>query len=99
MVQRQRRYDGTLRHLASMRAFLREVCQETWQAEPADERLILQLELALTEAASNIILHGLEGQPQPSILVTVDINDDQSQRDASVPRQVVRPPSGAGTRL
>jgi serine/threonine-protein kinase RsbW len=78
MVRRQREYDGALRHLAPMRAFLRGVCQETWRAEAADERLILQLELALTEAASNIILHGLEGQQHPSITVTVEVNDDQA---------------------
>ena len=43
MVQRQREYDGDLRHLAPMRAFLREVCQENWQEEPADENLLLRL--------------------------------------------------------
>jgi anti-sigma regulatory factor (Ser/Thr protein kinase) len=77
MVQRQREYDGALRHLASMRAFLREVCQENWQPETADENLILQLELALTEAASNIILHGFQGQQRHSITLTVEVNDDQ----------------------
>ncbi len=78
MVLRQREYDGALRHLASMRAFLRESCQEAWRAGPADERLILQLELALTEAASNVILHALEGQPHPSITVSVEVTDDRA---------------------
>ena len=77
MVQRQREYDGDLRHLASMRAFLREVCQESWQEEPADENLILRLALALTEAASNIILHGYQCQQHKPITLTVEASDDQ----------------------
>ena len=77
MVQRQREYDDDLRHLASMRAFLREVCQENWQGEPADENLILRLELALTEAASNIILHSDQGQQHTSISLTIEVDDGQ----------------------
>lgn len=78
MVRRQREFDGALCHLAPMRAFLRDVCRESWPAEPSDERLILQLELALTEAASNIILHGLQGQQNSSITVTLEVNDEQA---------------------
>jgi anti-sigma regulatory factor (Ser/Thr protein kinase) len=77
MVQRQMKYDGDLRQLASMRAFLREVCQESWQGDRADENLILRLTLALTEAASNIILHGAHGQEHQSITLTVKVDDDQ----------------------
>ena len=77
MVQRQREYDADLRHLASMRAFLREVCRESWHAEPDDEDLILRLALALTEVASNIILHSYQGQQHKSITLTVELDDDQ----------------------
>jgi serine/threonine-protein kinase RsbW len=77
MVRRQREYDGDLRQLASMRAFLREACQEHWQEGPADEDPIQQLALALTEAASNVILHGFQGQQHKSIGLTVDVGDDQ----------------------
>jgi phosphoserine phosphatase RsbU/P len=78
MVQRQREYQGDLHHLASMRAFLREVCHESWQARPADEKVILRLELALTEAASNIILHSYDGKQQKSITLTIEVDDDQA---------------------
>ena len=77
MARGQREYDGDLRQLALMRAFLREVCQESCQGEPADENLILRLTLALTEAASNIILHGEQDQQHKSITLTVEVNDDQ----------------------
>jgi anti-sigma regulatory factor (Ser/Thr protein kinase) len=77
VARQQREFDGDLRQLASMRAFLRDVCRESWQREPADENLIPQLALALTEAASNIILHGSQGQEHKSITLTVEVNDDQ----------------------
>jgi serine/threonine-protein kinase RsbW len=77
MAQQQREYDGDLRHLASMRAFLREVCQQSWQAGSAEEKLIQRLALALTEAASNIIRHGFQDQQHKSITLTVEVNDDQ----------------------
>jgi anti-sigma regulatory factor (Ser/Thr protein kinase) len=77
MVQGQREYDGDLRQLAPMRAFLREVCRESRQGEPADLDLILRLELALTEAASNVILHSCQDQQHKSITLTVEVDDDQ----------------------
>jgi len=40
--------------------------------------LILRLELALTEAASNIILHGFPGQQHPSITLTVEVQNDRA---------------------
>jgi anti-sigma regulatory factor (Ser/Thr protein kinase) len=77
MVQRQKEYDADLRQLASMRAFLREVCQEGRPAAPADENLLTRLALALTEAASNIILHAYEGQEPQPISLTVEAGDDR----------------------
>ena len=77
MLRRQRDYDGSLSQLASMRAFLREVCHESWQIEPADEHLIHRLTLALTEAASNIILHSDDEQQRKSITLTIEVDDDQ----------------------
>jgi anti-sigma regulatory factor (Ser/Thr protein kinase) len=79
MVRGQREYDGDLQQLAPMRAFLREVCHGSWQGEPADEDRILRLALALTEAASNIILHAAQGQEHKSITVTVEVDDDQAR--------------------
>jgi anti-sigma regulatory factor (Ser/Thr protein kinase) len=94
MVRQQREYDGDLRQLGSMRAFLREVCQESRQAEPVDENLIVRLALALTEAASNIILHGFEGQPQ-SITLTVEVDNDQVRVTLKYPGTPFDPQSAA----
>jgi anti-sigma regulatory factor (Ser/Thr protein kinase) len=75
MVRGQREYDGDLRQLAPMRAFLREICHESWPGESED--LMLRLALALTEAASNIILHSFQGQRHKSITLTIEVDDDQ----------------------
>ena len=73
MAQGQREFDGDLRQLASMRAFLREVCQ----GAPADDDMLHRLELALTEAASNIILHSYEGQQSGPITLTIEADARQ----------------------
>lgn len=73
MVERQRRFDADLRQLAAMRAFLSEVCQE----EPVDEDMMLRLKLALTEAASNIVLHGGLEQSRQSVALTIAVDDQQ----------------------
>ena len=95
MVRGQREYDGDVRQLAPMRAFLREVCQESWPGEPADEHLILRLTLALTEAASNIILHSFQGQQHPSITLTVEVNDGQADVVLQYPGKPFDPQSAA----
>jgi anti-sigma regulatory factor (Ser/Thr protein kinase) len=59
-----------------MRAFLREVCQEGRQKEPVNEDLMGRLALAVTEAASNIILHSDQGQHKP-ITLTVELDEER----------------------
>src|SRR5207344_1484406 len=77
MAQGEREFDGDLRQLASMRAFLREVCHETWHGIAATEDMVHRLELALTEAASNIILHSFEDQQPKPITLTIEADDGQ----------------------
>ncbi len=77
MLRRQQEYDGALSQLAPMRAFLREACREGCPAAVADGGLLPPLELALTEAASNIILHGAQSPPLSKITMSVEILDDQ----------------------
>ena len=78
MAQRQMEYDGDLSQLASMRALVREVCRESWNSGLADEDLIGRLVLALSEAASNIILHGFEDSQQTSLTLSIQTSDDQA---------------------
>lgn len=41
-------------------------------------RLSLSLQLAVSEAGSNIVLHGLEGQRERSIELILNIDDQQA---------------------
>lgn len=92
MAQGQREYDGDLRQLASMRAFLREICQESVTAAPVEQNLIVRLELALTEAASNIILHN---DPGKAITLTIQVDDDQVRMTLQHAGQPFDPQSAA----
>jgi anti-sigma regulatory factor (Ser/Thr protein kinase) len=61
MEQVTQEFLSDLRQLADMRAVVRDVCQRAWGVGSEDEG-IAQLELALDEAAANVILHAYEGR-------------------------------------
>jgi anti-sigma regulatory factor (Ser/Thr protein kinase) len=65
MVQVRQEYSSDLHHLAAMRRLVREACEAAW-GTGADADAICQLELAVDEAASNIMLHAYcreQGRP------------------------------------
>ncbi len=57
-----REFASDLLQLPAMRAFVREVCNRAWG--PGGEEAPARLELALDEAAANIMLHAYRG-PRP----------------------------------
>lgn len=73
MIELKREYESDPRRVCDMRAFVREGCRQSW-TEPTDDEAIDQLELAVSEAAGNIILHGYRGTSgQPiELVLTVD---------------------------
>ncbi len=75
VVELRSRYPNDPRSLPEMRAFVRNGCLQLWQQD-ADNRVISELELAVSEAGSNIILHGFNGQPddQIELILTVEID-------------------------
>jgi anti-sigma B factor antagonist len=60
-----------------MRAFVRAACRQVWP-EPADKEAIDRLELALAEAATNIILHGYQGQKDQPLELIVEADAEQT---------------------
>jgi serine/threonine-protein kinase RsbW len=68
VVRAQTRITSDLSQLAAARAFVRDFCVRAAQGEP-DEDGIAQLELAVTEAVSNIIRHAYGGQADKSIQI------------------------------
>jgi anti-sigma regulatory factor (Ser/Thr protein kinase) len=71
MAQLRQQYTSDLGQLAQMRAALRAVCEQAWGAD-APLEAIHQLELAVAEAASNIVLHAYDRVPGQPIEVVID---------------------------
>ena len=64
-----------LKELARARAFVREVC--TSLADPPAEEIIDALQLATTEAASNVMRHAYGGRTDRKIQLAVEAFDDR----------------------
>jgi anti-sigma regulatory factor (Ser/Thr protein kinase) len=102
MERASRHFTSDLEQLAEIRGFVRDQCGKIWPAESAAEALA-KLELAVSEAATNIMLHSYERQPGRPIDVTVEGNEGQitismyHQGGAFDPEQV-SPPSFDGSR-
>jgi PAS domain S-box-containing protein len=65
-----------LEELARARAFVREACRNL-PGSPLDEDRISQLELAITEALSNIMTHAYRGRTDQEIQIGVDAFADR----------------------
>lgn len=76
MATAWRTYSSELAQLAGMREFVGETCRREWES-PADESIILQLQLVLSEAATNVIRHAYQGQPGQPIVLMLDAQVDQ----------------------
>jgi anti-sigma regulatory factor (Ser/Thr protein kinase) len=78
MERATRAFSSDLAQLAEIRAFVRGVCARAWGAPPGDEALC-ELDLAVSEAASNIIRHAYRGQTGQPIELVVDAGADSAR--------------------
>jgi serine/threonine-protein kinase RsbW len=76
MVWSARQFESDLRQLSAMRAFVREGCRCAWGERASDETLI-RLELAVDEAATNIIRHAYGGESGRPIELVIEADEDQ----------------------
>jgi len=89
------------RQLAAVRALVRDACRRAW-AVP-DEEGLAQLELAVGEAAANIMLHAYAGNPDRPLELVVAAAAEQvsvalfHQGEPFDPRRLV-PPTFDGSR-
>ena len=102
MEQANRQFTSDLEQLAEIRSFVRDQCNKIWPAELAAEALA-KLELAVSEAATNIMLHAYAREPGQPIEVTVEGDDGQitvSMYHQGCPfdPETVSPPSFDGSR-
>ena len=89
-----------LTELARARAFVREVCAKL--ASPPDEETVSQLELAVTEAASNVMRHAYGGRTDRRIQLEAEAFDDRivlrlHHLGQSFDPDAVRPPAFDGS--
>lgn len=76
MVELRRHFQGKPRLISEIRGFIRKGCRQIWN-ETSDLPAISQLELAVSEAASNIMLHGMRGQPEGLIELTLNVENER----------------------
>ena len=98
---RSREFGSDLGQLTEMRRLVREACQTAWGAS-ADPEMLHRIELALQEAASNIIRHAFDGScPQVlELLAEVDANELRLlllHRGRDFDPSAIQPPSFDGT--
>ena len=91
-----------LKELGRARAFVREVCGKIQDPAPSEET-VQQLELAVTEAASNVMRHAYAGRPERRIQIDVDVFADRivlrlHHLGQSFDPDAVKPPAFDGSR-
>jgi anti-sigma regulatory factor (Ser/Thr protein kinase) len=77
MLEQRRQFPGTAVQISAMRDFVREGCNAAWR-DISDAEAVAQLTLAVSEVASNIVLHGLQGGPDLQIELQLTIDDQQA---------------------
>jgi anti-sigma regulatory factor (Ser/Thr protein kinase) len=102
MEQVSRRFTSDLEQLAEIRGFVRDHCRAIWPEHSATEALA-KLELAVSEAATNIILHAYGREPGRPIEVSVEGNEGQItitmyHQGCAFDPESVSPPSFDGSR-
>jgi serine/threonine-protein kinase RsbW len=68
-------FGSDARHLAAVRAFLRDACRRAWDG--GAEEAIAALELAVDEAVANVILHAYQGEPNRPIEMVIEADPEQ----------------------
>jgi serine/threonine-protein kinase RsbW len=76
MLRETQAYLSDVQQLAPMRAFIVRVCRRAWGAD-ASEEVLGRLELAVQEAATNILRHSYRGQSDRPIQLTVEADARQ----------------------
>ncbi len=76
MALASRTYSSELSQLTAMRAFVGETCRREW-TKTADEPAIRQLQLAVAEAAANVIRHAYQGVAGRPMALMLETHPDQ----------------------
>ena len=77
MVEVQRKFTSDPESVREMRTVIGDQLHQLWN-QAADETAICQLQLAVSEAATNIILHGYHSEPGRQIEMILQIDDEHA---------------------
>jgi serine/threonine-protein kinase RsbW len=102
MVRVTHEYASDLSQVTAMRALVRHACREAW-GQDAREAVLAELELVLSEAATNIIRHAYRGATDRPIWIEVEVTPDQARltlyhEGKDFDPQAVAPPAFDGSR-
>jgi anti-anti-sigma factor len=75
MIRVRREFTSDLAQLAELRRFVSDGILRAWPDTPLD--LLAQVELALQEAAVNVVIHAYQRQPGRPIYADLEIDDDR----------------------
>jgi serine/threonine-protein kinase RsbW len=78
MVRVTREYASDLSQVAAMRALVRQACREAW-GQASREATLAELELVLSEAATNIIRHAYREVGDRPIWLEVEVTPEQAR--------------------
>jgi serine/threonine-protein kinase RsbW len=97
-----REFRSDVRELTAMRAMVRDACARVWGPDAGAEALG-RLELALAEAAANVVLHAYGGEAGRPIEMTVEVDPDRvivslAHHGRDFDPEAVPPPVFDGTR-
>lgn len=77
MVEVQQKFTSDAESVREIRTLIGDRLHQLWN-RAADETAICQLQLAVSEAATNIILHGYHSEPGRQIEMILDIDDERA---------------------
>jgi serine/threonine-protein kinase RsbW len=76
MVQLSHEFPSDLSQLAAMRDLVSKACAQAWGMR-GDEDAIKELQLALVEAAANVIRHAYQGEADRPVLLVIEGEADR----------------------
>jgi anti-sigma regulatory factor (Ser/Thr protein kinase) len=97
-----REFPSELRQVGAVRTLVHDTCRRAWGAD-APEEALMRLQLAVSEAVANVILHGYEGKGDQPFEVVIaagphDIHVSLFHQGKAFDPSEVRPPSFDGSR-
>ena len=101
MLRELREFTSDLPQLAELRNWLKQQTRRAWPEAPAD--LFAQLELAVQEAAANVLIHAYQRQPGRPLFAELEIDDARltltlTHEGLDFDPAAVRPPDFDGSR-